>query len=82
MSLFTLTRNDRTLSFSRKGVVGGLRSSQIQGHIAAYLAAATDGAGESAAEQLPEPQSEYMLQPVRQPSCGDTRQNQTRGKRL
>jgi len=74
---FIVPRNDGALSFSREGHVGGLRSAPVQGHVSTDLATATAGSGESASDQLPEPKSELVVQPVWQPGSRGPGQNKT-----
>lgn len=72
-------QDDREISTCREGNVRGLCPAQVQGHVAAHLAAATVGAGESAPHQLPQPEPEQPILSVRKPIRGGTGQEQTRG---
>lgn len=72
-------RNDWEIPTGREGSVGGLCPSQVQGHVVAHLAAATDGAGAGAPHQLPQPEQEHLVQLERQSGRGGTGQKQSRG---
>lgn len=63
----------REISSGRQGHVGGFRSTPVQRHIAAHLAAAAAGAWENT-DQLPEPQPQRLVQSVREPGGGSAGQ--------